>query len=103
MPGATDAASLAFWFQLSFIRFFGTTLIGLGVVLMWCHAHLQTSEYRSLARLLIGVLGALTFVALASQIAIWTSNATWILAGILILTAAAGLTSAMKPAARQSA
>ena len=33
VPGASDPASLAFWFQLSFIRLFGTTLIGLGVVL----------------------------------------------------------------------
>ena len=41
VPGASDPASLAFWFQLSFIRLFGTTLIGLGVVLWWCRTHLR--------------------------------------------------------------
>ena len=60
VPGASDPASLAFWFQLSFIRLFGTTLIGLGVVLWWCHSHLRPSEHRSLATLLAGVLGAVT-------------------------------------------
>ncbi len=101
VPGASDPASLAFWFQLSFIRLFGTTLIGLGVVLWWCHSHLRPSEHRSLATLLAGVLGAVTCVALASQIAIWTSNAGWILAGVLVLTTAACLMSAMRPMARQ--
>ena len=100
--GASDPASMAFWFQLTFIRLFGTTLVGLGVILMWCHAHLSVPQHRSLVKVLTGVLGAVALMAVGQQVGIWTSNAGWILAGSLALAAAACLTSAMWPVAEHA-
>ena len=103
VPGASDPASLAFWFQLSFIRLFATTLIGLGVILWWCRTHLLIEQQRSLLLVLGGAIGALAAMALAQQTAIWTSRAGWILAGSLLLIAVMCLMSAIKPAVHQSA
>jgi hypothetical protein len=101
VPGASDPASLAFWFQLSFIRLFGTTLIGLGVVLWWCRTYLPIEQQRSLLQVLGGTISALAAMAVAQQMAIWTSRAGWILAGSLLLIAVMCLMSAIRPMARQ--
>jgi hypothetical protein len=103
VPGASDPASMAFWFQLTFIRLFGTTLVGLGVILIWCHAHLSALQHRSLVQVLSGVLGAVALMAVGQQVGIWTSTAGWILAGSLLVVAAACLTSAMWPATEHTA
>ena len=44
VAGSSDPSSLAFWFQLSFIRLFGTTLVGMGVILLWCRAQLDANN-----------------------------------------------------------
>jgi hypothetical protein len=44
LPGATDPPAVGFWFQLAFMRLFGTTLVGLGAVLFWCQATLSASQ-----------------------------------------------------------
>jgi hypothetical protein len=103
VPGGSDPASMAFWFQLAFMRLFGTTLVGLGVILIWSHAKLSAPQHRSLVRVLAGVLGAVAVMAVGHQIAIWTSTAGWILAGSLALTATACLASAMRPGIEQTA
>ncbi len=102
VPGASDPASLAFWFQLSFIRLFGTTLIGLGVILLWCHMHLAIEQQQSLLKVLAGALSAVAVVAVGQQMAIWTSTAGWILSGSLVLFAVTCLMTAMKPGTRQA-
>jgi hypothetical protein len=93
---------LAFWFQLSFIRLFGTTLIGLGVILWWCHMHLAIEQQQSLLKVLAGALSAVAVVAVGQQMAIWTSTAGWILSGSLLLFAVTCLMTAMKPGTRQA-
>ena len=103
VPGATDPTSLAYWFQLSFIRLFGTTLMGLGAILMWCRTNLATEQQRSLLKVLAGALSAVAVMAVGQQIAVWTSTAGWILAGSLLLVAVACLTTAMRSAAGQAA
>lgn len=103
VPGSSDPVSMAFWFQLSFIRLFGTTLIGLGVILMWCRAHLAAEQHRSLLKVLAAALGAVAFMAARQQVAIWTSTAGWILAGSLLVAAIACLTTAMRPVPRTAA
>ena len=50
IAGSSDPASVAFWFQLAFVRLFGTALIGLGAVLLWCHSHLTGVEHSSLVK-----------------------------------------------------
>ena len=102
VPGASDPASLAFWFQLSFIRLFGTTLIGLGVILLWCHMHLAIEQQQSLLKVLTGALSAVAVMAVGQQMAIWTSTAGWILSGSLLLFAVTCLMTAMKPGTRQA-
>jgi hypothetical protein len=93
VAGASDPTSLAFWFQLSFIRLFGMTLAGLGVILLWCGAHVGADQQRSLLKVMAGSLGALAVMAVGSQVAIWTSTAGWVLAGFLVSVAAACLMS----------
>ena len=102
VAGASDPSSLAFWFQLSFIRLFGTTLVGMGVILQWCRAQLDAEQQRSLLRLTAVALGAVAVMAVGQQIAVWTSTAGWVLAGSLLLVTIAcwssGWRSASSPA-----
>jgi hypothetical protein len=92
------SVSMAFWFQLAFMRLFGTALIGLGAILLWCHSHLTESQHSSLVKVLGVVLGALALMAVGQQIAIWNSNAGWALAGTLLLMAAACAVSTVREA-----
>ena len=96
VAGASDPASMAFWFQLAFIRLFGTALIGLGVVLLWCQSHLTNPQRNSLVKLLSVVLGALALMAVGQQVAIWSANGGWVLSGTLLLTATACAVSTMR-------
>jgi hypothetical protein len=98
VTGASDPASMAFWFQLAFMRLFGTALIGLGVILLWCHSHLTDAQHSSLVKVLGVVLGALALMTIGQQIAIWNSNAGWVLGGTLLLTAAACVVSTVRDA-----
>ncbi len=93
VAGASDPSSLAFWFQLSFIRLFGMTLVGLGVILLWCGAHVGAEQQRSLLKLMAVSLGALAVMAVGQPIAVWTSTAGWVLAGFLVSVAIACLSS----------
>jgi hypothetical protein len=102
VAGGTDPASLAFWFQLTFMRLFATALIGLGAILLWCQSLLANAQLGSLVRVLSVVLGGLALMALAQQIAIWNSGAGWLLAGVLLLTTAACVVSTIHDAARVS-
>ena len=95
-----DSASLAFWFQLTFMRLFATALVGLGAVLLWCHSHLTDAQIGSLVKVVSVVLGGLALMTLGQQIAIWNSTAGWVLAGALLLTAAACAAIAVRDAAR---
>ncbi len=103
VAGASDPSSLAFWFQLSFIRLFGTTLVGMGLILLWCRAQLDAEQQRSLLRLTAVALGAVAVMAVGQQIAVWTSTAGWMLAGSLLLVTITCLSSAWRPAGRQAA
>jgi hypothetical protein len=103
VAGASDPSSLAFWFQLSFIRLFGTTLAGLGVILLWCGAHLGADQQRSLLKVMAGSLGAVAVMAVGQQVAIWSSTAGWVLAGFLVSVAVACLMSARWSLSSQAA
>ena len=103
VAGASDPTSLAFWFQLSFIRLFATTLAGLGAILLWCGLHLGLEQQRSLLKVMAGSLGALAAMAVGSQVAIWTSTAGWVLAGFLVAVAVACLMSVRAPVSNQTA
>ena len=96
VAGASDPASMAFWFQLAFMRLFGTALIGLGIVMLWCQSHLTNPQRSSLAKVLSVVLGALAFMTVVQQIAIWNANAGWVLSGTLLLTATACAVSTVR-------
>ena len=100
--GAGDLTSQAFWFQLTFMRLFATALMGLGAILLWCHAHLSEALHSSLAKLLGVVLGGLALMTCAQQIAIWNSSAGWVLAGALSLMAAACAVGSANAATRQT-
>jgi hypothetical protein len=90
VAGSSDPASSTLWFQLAFMRLFGTTLIGLGAILLWCQSHLTDAQHSSLVKVLGIVLGALALMTVSQQIAIWNpNNAGWVLAGTFLLTAAA--------------
>ena len=88
IPGGADPASTAFWFQLTFMRLFGTALIGFGAFLLWLQARLTDAETTSLAQALSLVFGGLALVTLVQQIAIWNTNAGWAIAGVLVLATA---------------
>lgn len=94
--GASDPSSVAFWFQLSFMRLFAVAIIGLGAILLWCRTHLTDLQQRSLARVLTVALGALALMAVGQQIAIWNASTGWVLAATLMLAAAACAPMAMR-------
>lgn len=96
VAGASDPTSMAFWFQLAFMRLFGTALIGLGAILLWCHSHLADAQHSSLVRVLSVVLGALALMTVGQQIAIWNSIAGWVLAGTFLLTATTCVVSTVR-------
>jgi len=99
VAGSSDPASMTFWFQLAFMRLFGTTLIGLGAILLWCQSHLADAQHRSLVKVLGLVLGALALMTVSQQIAIWNpSSVGWLLAGTFLLTATACGVSAVRAA-----
>ena len=102
IAGGSDPVSMAFWFQLAFMRLFGTALIGMGVVLLWCHSHLTDAQHSSLVKVLGVVIGALALMTVGQQIAIWNSNGGWVLAGTLLLTAAACAVSTVRDATRHA-
>ena len=89
IAGASDPASMAFWFQLGFMRLFATSAIGLGAVLLWCRSNLTALQHGSLIKVLTVVLGGLSLMTVGQQIAIWNSSAGWVLTGTSLLTAAA--------------
>ena len=98
VAGSTDPASMVFWFQLAFMRLFGTALIGLGAIVLWCHSHVSGVQHRSLVKVLGVVLAALALMAVSQQVAIWNSNAGWVLAGSLLLMATACALSTLREA-----
>ena len=100
VPGGSDSASLAFWFQLAFMRLFATALIGLGAILLWCQSHLTGSQAGSLLRVLSVVLGGLALMTLGQQIAIWNSGAGWLLAGALGVTTVVCAVTTLRDATR---
>lgn len=90
-----DPASTAFWFQLTFVRLFATALIGFGILLLWLPTKLTEIQTTSVAEALSFVCGAMAFMALSQQIAIWNTNAGWVLGGVLVLaTAILGIAAA---------
>jgi hypothetical protein len=103
LPGATDAAAMRFWFQLAFIRLFGTALVCLGVVLLWCQMTLSASQQVSLAKVLAPVMLALTLIAGMQQIAIWNSNAGWVLTAALLSVPLGCLLGIMRATPRHAA
>ena len=97
-PGAVDSASMAFWFQLAFMRLFGTAIIGLGAILWWCLSHLTSDQQSSLLKVLSVALAFLALVTVVQQVAIWDSAAGWALAGTLLILATACASSMMRGA-----
>jgi hypothetical protein len=102
IAGASEPASMAFWFQLAFMRLLGTALIGLGAILLWCHSHLTDVQHLSLVKVLGVVLGALALMTVGQQIAVWNSNAGWVLAATLLLTASACAISMVRDATKRA-
>jgi len=86
--GAIDGTDRAFWFQLTFMRLFATSLAGLGAILIWCSGQLSSSQQNSLTNLMGCVLGAIGLMAVVQQIALWNSSAGWVLAGSFLGAAA---------------
>ena len=85
--GANDPASMTFWYQLSFMRLFATGVAGVGVILLWCQARLSPAQQESLVLGRACVLTALGMMGASQQIAVWTTNAGWVLVGSLVLGA----------------
>lgn len=98
VAAANDPTSIAFWIQLAFMRLFGTALIGLGAILLWCQSHVSDAQHSSLVKVLGVVLGTLALMTVGQQIAIWNSHAGWLLAGTLLLTATACAVSTVRDA-----
>ncbi len=90
-PGASDPAALAFWYQLTFMRLFGTLAIGFGAILVWCRFNLTSDQQASLLKVVGVALGVLALMTLGQQVAIWNAATGWLLAGTFAL--AAGLCS----------
>ena len=88
-----DPSSKAFWVQLTFMRLFATTLIGLGAILLWCRSHLADAQLSSLLKVLSVVLVGLALMTVGQQIAIWNSSTGWIFSCALLLMAAACVVS----------
>ena len=93
--GATSAGDDGLFASL---RRFGTTLVAMGVILLWCRAQLDAEQQRSLLRLTAIALGAVAVMAVGQQIAVWTSTAGWVLAGSLLLVTIACLSSTWRSA-----
>jgi hypothetical protein len=100
--GGSDPASMAFWFQLSFVRLFATALLGLSAILLWSASQLSVLQQRSLALVLAGVMGGLALMAVAQQVAIWNSNAGWLFAVSLVVATVMCLLVALQPAVRHA-
>jgi hypothetical protein len=96
--GAEPGAGLPFWFQLSFMRMFAAALAGLGAIFLWSASRLSADQLRSFVTLVALVLGGLGFTSATQQVAIWSSNAGGVLAGLFVsLAVIYGVSSAFVP------
>jgi hypothetical protein len=87
--GGTNAPSTsAFWYQLSFMRLFAVSLLGLAVLSVWAGSQLTAAQQRSLGQILGGVFAVLTLMAVSQQIAIWNAVAGWEVSAVLAVVAA---------------
>jgi hypothetical protein len=88
----TDTAgaspTVAFWYQLSFMRLFGVTLLGLATLCLWAASQLSEGQQRSLGQILGGVFWFLALMAVAQQVAIWGALTGWAVAGTFGVVAA---------------
>lgn len=72
-PGAADPVSMAFWYQLSFVRLLAVAVAGMGAVALWGSDRLDSTQQRSLTVLVGAIAAALALMAAAQQWAIWNS------------------------------
>jgi hypothetical protein len=101
--GASDAAAMTFWRQLTFIRMFGTAAIGLGAICVWCIRHLSSVQQASFLRMLAGVMAALVLMAVVQQTGIWGARAGWYLVAGLGVALSAALAGLVAGSTRQTA
>ena len=101
--GPNNPSWMAFWFQLTFMRLFSTAVIGLGVILLWCGSVLSPGQQASLVRIVGVILGAFALTAVGQQIAIWNTNAGWLLSAAFIAATATYLMSALVSSIRRTA
>jgi hypothetical protein len=99
---ASDPAAMVFWRQLTFIRMFGTSAIGLGAICLWSHRHLTALQQASFLKVLGGVLAAMCLVAVLQQTAIWGASVGWALVGVLGATTLACLATLARNTTRQA-
>ena len=100
---ASDPAAMVFWRQLTFIRMFGTAAFGLGAICLWSRSHLTVLQQTSFLKVLLGVLAALSLMAVSQQTAIWGAGAGWALVGVLGAATLACLAGLTRTATRQAA
>jgi hypothetical protein len=85
---ASASPTVAFWYQLSFMRLFGVALLALATLCLWAASQLSENQQRSLGQILGGVFGFLVLMAVAQQVAIWGAMTGWAVAGTFGVVAA---------------
>lgn len=88
VAGTNPPSTSAFWYQLSFMRLFAVSLLGLAVLSVWAGSQLSATQQRSLGQILGGVFAVLTLMAVSQQIAIWDAVAGWEVSAMLGVVAA---------------
>jgi hypothetical protein len=81
--GASDASALEFWRQLTFIRMFAVSMIGLAGICFWSARTLTERQRESFLTVLFGVFTISAGMAVVQQVGIWNRGAGWAIVGVL--------------------